>query len=215
MKDAWEPVQLWPEIVLPCDKPQVTYITVNSMRANTSQAHQTSRGPSTSSWGAGGQAPSQDKLMELLSLHKQTTKVLTELGLDPGQVDIQDSSRTEIPIPLDSNTCPVCDKVLSSHYREVLHYKYGHVHRTKWHCAICDKFFTSQSNLDEHDYNKHGDTQYSCYLCLFTSQHKRHLLKYLKVHKAFKQAQKDGLICEHCLQENGSSCPCQNLCFES
>ena len=174
VRDGFEPVQLWEDIVLPCDKPQVTYVNVTTMRAQgTSQGVQASSGPSTST---GGTNINQEKLVEPVSLHKQTAKVLKELGMDPGNVDVAESSTLEVPIPLDSSTCPLCNKQLSSHYRAVLHHKYRHLHRTKWFCQICNKYFTSQANLDEHDYTKHGDTQFSCYLCGFASQHKRHLV---------------------------------------
>ena len=201
IRDAWEPIQLWPDLVLPCDKPQVTYITQTVLRApqvtQVTQASQASSGPSTSTGGPGN--VSQDKLMQLLSLHKQTAKVLQELGLDPGTTQVEESTSDAIPIPLDSSVCPVCNKQMSSHYRAVLHYRYRHLHRTKWYCQICNKYFTSQANLDEHEYTKHGDTQFSCYICDFTSEHKRHLKTHLKSHKRYKTAKSDGLICEHCL----------------
>ena len=201
IRDAWEPIQLWPDLVLPCDKPQVTYITQTVLRApqvtQVTQASQASSGPSTSTGGPGN--VSQDKLMQLLSLHKQTAKVLQELGLDPGTTQVEESTSDAIPIPLDSSVCPVCNKQMSSHYRAVLHYRYRHLHRTKWYCQICNKYFTSQANLDEHEYTKHGDTQFSCYICEFTSEHKRHLKTHLKSHKRYKIAKSDGLICEYCL----------------
>ena len=201
IKDAWEPQQLWLDLVLPCDKPQVTYISQTVLRApqvsQSSQASQVSSGPSTATGGPGN--VNQDKLLQLVSLHKQTSKILKEMGMDPGDTQVEEATTDEIPIPLDSSKCPVCNKQLSSHYRAVLHFRYRHLHRTKWHCKSCNKFFTSQANLDEHDYNKHGDNEYSCYLCGFCSEHKRHVITHLKSHKRYKYDKKDGLICEHCL----------------
>ena len=189
--------------MLPCDKPQVTYIQVQNVHATqATQAHQStqaSSGPSTSTGGPAGSTLNQEKLLQLASLHKQTSQLLKDLGVDPGAIEVEDTGRAAVPIPLDSTTCPVCKKVLSSHYRAVLHYRFKHLHKTKWYCRACNKYFTSQHNLDEHDYNSHGDNDFSCYLCGFTTEHKKQLKAHLKTHKRYKVAVNDELICEFCL----------------
>ena len=199
MKDHWVPEQLWGDIVLPCDKPNVTYITFSSM--TDTQSASNGLATTTGCTAASSSNLNKDKLNELVSLHKQTAKILKELGAVPAGVQLQESDTQKIPIATDSRKCPVCNKTLGTHYRAVLHYKYQHLHRTKWFCKVCSRFFTSQANLDEHEYIKHAECNYVCSFCDSSFEHEKQILCHLRKHTRYEKAVKAGVICKFCHQK--------------
>ena len=83
---------------------------------------------------------------KLLKNYREHGAILKELGLDPSVKDL--SVNEEIPIEKGSRFCPICEKNFTSHYVAKLHYKFQHLHKTKWGCAYCNSFLTSQHNLD-------------------------------------------------------------------
>ena len=219
IKDDWNCVQRWPNIILPIDRPQVVTVTVTTTATSQSPA-QSSSGPSTSTGGvsvpasapvpsvsstpAAQPAPSSSladptTLAELVALQKRTVDILKGLGADTSAIDTASSS-SQVPIPMDSRHCPTCKKDFSSHYRAVLHFKYKHLHKTKWQCDLCHKYFTSQMNLDEHTELVHGDFNFLCTYCNTGYELEKHLLSHLKVHKRFYEALKEGILCDFCHQ---------------
>ena len=99
---------------------------------------------------------------KLLKNYKEHGAILKELDLDPSVKDL--SVNEEIPIEKGSRFCPTCEKNFTSHYVAKLHYKFQHLHKTKWGCAYCNSFLTSQHNLDLHMQTVHVDQNYACFL---------------------------------------------------
>ena len=162
--DNWHPVQVCPNILLPCDRPNVVTMTVTTLTSSTPATIQAgTSGPSIST----GAASSIDstKLAEIVKLQRQTFQLLSDLGADTQGIEIASEERVQVPIAMDSKICPKCSKSFSSHYRAVLHYKYQHLHQTKWQCSVCDKYFTSAANLENHEDNIHGSQNYQCCFC--------------------------------------------------
>ena len=86
---------------------------------------------------------------ELFLSYKKQGQLLQRLGVDTQQ-DLPDSSeKSVIPIGRDSKFCPICERKFTSNYVAVLHYKYQHLHATKWQCQYCNSYLTSQANLDK------------------------------------------------------------------
>ena len=124
--DNWHPVQLWPNILLPCDRPNIVTMTVTTLTSSTPATTQAGpSGPSTSTGTTGG--VDSLKLAEIVKLQRQTFQILQDMGADTHGIDIQTEESTQVPIPIDSKVCPKCSKSFSSHYRAVLHYKYQHL----------------------------------------------------------------------------------------
>ena len=198
--DNWHPVQVWPNILLPCDRPNVVTMTVTTLSSSTPATIQAgTSGPSTST----GAATSMDsiKLAEIVKLQRQTFQLLSDLGADTQGIEITSEVRIQVPIALDCKVCPKCSKTFSSHYRAVLHYKYQHLHQTKWQCSICDKYFTSAANLENYEDNIHGSQNYQCCFCGNYFELEKQLLKHLTVHIRYHDAKKAGLMCKFCHQK--------------
>ena len=197
--DNWHPVQLWPNILLPCDRPNIVTMTVTTLTSSTPATTQAGpSGPSTSTGTTGG--VDSLKLAEIVKLQRQTFQILQDMGADTHGIDIQTEESTQVPIPIDSKVCPKCSKSFSSHYRALLHYKYQHLHQTKWQCSVCDRYFTSAANLESHEDSIHGSQNYQCCFCGNYFELEKHLLKHLTVHKRYHQAKKSGLMCQFCHQ---------------
>ena len=199
--DNWHPVQTWPNILLPCDRPNVVTMTVTTLTSSTPATSQAGiSGPSTSTGGATG-AVDAIKLAEIVKLQRQTFQLLSDLGADTQGIEITSEESVQVPIPMDSKICPEYTKTFSSHYRAVLHYKYQHLHQTKWQCSICDKYFTSAANLENHEENIHGSQNFQCCFCGNYFELEKQLLKHLEVHKRYHNAKKAGLMCKFCHQK--------------
>ena len=175
----------------------MTVTTLSSSTPATIQAG--TSGPSTSTGAASSMDPI--KLAELVKLQRQTIQLLSDLGADTQGIEITSEERIQVPIAMDSKICPKCSKSFSSHYRAVLHYKYQHLHQTKWQCSICDKYFTSVANLGNHEENIHGSQNYQCCFCGNYFEMEKQLLKHLPVHKRYENAKKAGLMYKFCHQK--------------
>ena len=187
--DNWHPVQVGPNILLPCDRPNVVTMTVTTLSSSTPATTQAgTSGPSTSTGATG--AVEAIKLAEIVKLQRQTFQLLSDLGADTQGIEITSEESVQVPIPMDSKICPKCTKTFSSHYRAVLHYKDQHLHQTKWQCSICDKYFTSAANLENHEENIHGSQNFQCCFCDNYFEMEKQLLKHLEVHKRYHNAKK-------------------------
>ena len=159
--DNWHPVQLWPNILLPCDRPNIVTMTVTTLTSSTPATTQAGPiGPSTSTGTTGG--VDSLKLAEIVKLQRQ---------------NFSDSSQLHF------------------------HYKYQHLHQTKWQCSVCDRYFTSAANLEAHEDSIHGSQNYQCCFCGNYFELEKHLSKHLTVHKRYHQAKKSGLMCKFCHQK--------------
>ena len=108
--DNWHPVQLWPNILLPCDRPNIVTMTVTTLTSSTPATTQAGpSGPSTSTGTTGG--VDSLKLAEIVKLQRQTFQILQDMGADTHGIDIQTEESTQVPIPIDSKVCPKCSKV--------------------------------------------------------------------------------------------------------
>ena len=67
---------------------------------------------------------------KLLKNYKEHGAILKELGLDPSVKDLEVTE--EIPIGKGSRFCPIFERNFTSHYVAKLHYKFQHLHKTKW-----------------------------------------------------------------------------------
>ena len=180
----------------------VTVTTLTSTSpANVQAGSSGSSGPSTSTGASASGAVDALKLSELVKLQRQSFQLLKQLGADTQGIDIQPEEPEEVPIPMDSKTCPKCGKSCSNHYRAVLHYRYQHLHKTKWQCQICDRYFTSAANLESHEDTIHGSQNYQCCFCGNFFELEKQILKHLTVHKRYAQAKKAGQMCKYCHQK--------------
>ena len=117
--------------------------------------------PSTSAVGA--LTPQVQK--ELFISYQKQGQLLQKLGVDTQQ-DLPDSNeKSVIPIGRDFKFCPICDREFTSNYVAVLHYKYQHLHATKWKCQYCNSYLTSHANLDSHIQTIHLDQNFTYQLC--------------------------------------------------
>ena len=154
-----------------------------------------------------GPAPiSQEKVQQLAKLQKQSLGLLKELGIDLPGISVTHSSGNvpktrDTPIPLDSVHCPKCNKSFSTHYRVMNHYRQLHLGVTKWQCELCEKYLSSQANLDEHLEWVHKKHNFKCKKCSKYYSTKQKLTHHMsKAHHTFRKGELSEYRREFCLQ---------------
>ena len=103
--------------------------------------------PVPSASAVGASTPEVQK--QLFMSYKKQGQLLQRLGVGTQQDLPHSSEKSVIPIGMDSKFCPICERKFTSNYVAVLHYKYQHLHATKWQCQYCNSYLTSQANLDK------------------------------------------------------------------